>query len=709
MVFTLMDSHEVSRSGSLSSFDAIGSEAKPSDWAVLTGAGIEQNGNGYYWLRDKGLLAVHIVAHEGNVLGLRGNVKKKAGIRPFLTPDEAQKIMGSAKQISTDVYEYGEYPQSVEDDEAIIDELNENYNSLPEAGMSYTTNDPDEEGFSPVQHPVYEYAGARYVRIDADVFEKNTGTLSNGNKPEQDKVYWVRVEPVRWVRGKDGSMLSEKTLAGGVPFGDGDFEDSFAKEFLNDHFEAELCQTIGKNVVKENAIDKMMEEIEKEEQEEVKKEEEQKMDPNAPKKKKPFILKVNKKPMTIEEQIASYVRTGDSIMLHGFPGVGKTERVKAADPDLVSVAIPNGVMPEEIHGRTMYTDKKLFEQGEKLIGRMDNIVDALERRVVGIEKDEKGRDIPKLVVDLPNGGEWVAPHWYNAICDVCKDGKKHILFIDELTNARETTQSLIFNLVLNRTIDHNIGKLPDNAVVVCAGNEPTDSASAYNMPAPLFDRFQHIHIPLDMDAWLRWGSLLDNSAVQKDENGNVIKDENGNPIEVDYERHNVHPLVASYVAAGGEKRLFKAYVEDPAERTGKERDPTYVYSLSPRRWKKLSDKLYNDGEARLEIIQAAIGKEEGEKFMKYLESNPVTLDQILDGSAKRIPVNPDEQLALIYSCRYVSEGEDVKKVRDFIRKNFKDDELSNVFESVWVHNKDAARKGVRKDMYKNISTMNGGR
>ena len=254
----------------------------------------------------------------------------------------------------------------------------------------------------------------------------------------------------------------------------------------------------------------------------------------------------------VEELIEFYLGTGKTILLHGLPGVGKTARVRAVDPQLVSLSIPDGVLPEDVLGRTVYSDEKqiaeLREIKNAIIGKTSDKKDDLE-----LERDENGN--PQLVEKIP-GGEWLAPAWYNAICEVAKDGKQHVLFIDELMNARETTQGLIHNLIQEREIAPNRGKLPDNVTIVCAGNETFDSGAAYNMTQPLHGRFRHISIPLSLDSFLDY-AWLDDHVPHKGKDGKEIK--------FNCRVHNIHPLVAAFVAIDPDNRLFKEYKQDQTD------------------------------------------------------------------------------------------------------------------------------------------------
>lgn len=81
-----------------------------------------------------------------------------------------------------------------------------------------------------------------------------------------------------------------------------------------------------------------------------------------------------------------------------------------------------------------------------------------------------------------------------------------ILFLDELNSAPPMTQASAYQLILNRKV--GTYELPDNCVVVAAGNRETDRGVTYKMPSPLANRLIHLYVRPDFDCWSIWA--LDN-------------------------------------------------------------------------------------------------------------------------------------------------------------------------------------------------------
>ena len=76
------------------------------------------------------------------------------------------------------------------------------------------------------------------------------------------------------------------------------------------------------------------------------------------------------------------------------------------------------------------------------------------------------------------------------------------LFLDEMNSAAPATQAAAYQLVLNRRI--GTYELPDNVVIVAAGNRDTDRGVVYRMPSPLANRFVHLNLRVDFESWNDW-------------------------------------------------------------------------------------------------------------------------------------------------------------------------------------------------------------
>ena len=86
-----------------------------------------------------------------------------------------------------------------------------------------------------------------------------------------------------------------------------------------------------------------------------------------------------------------------------------------------------------------------------------------------------------------------------------------VLFLDEMNSAPPAVQAAGYQLILNRRVGKYV--LPDNVVIVAAGNRDSDKGVTYRMPMPLANRFVHLEMRPDFAAWQLWAV---NEGIHKD-------------------------------------------------------------------------------------------------------------------------------------------------------------------------------------------------
>ena len=77
-----------------------------------------------------------------------------------------------------------------------------------------------------------------------------------------------------------------------------------------------------------------------------------------------------------------------------------------------------------------------------------------------------------------------------------------VLFLDEMNSAAPSVQAAAYQLILNRRVGKYV--LPDNVVLVAAGNRESDKGVTYRMPTPLSNRFVHQEMRVDFPSWQEW-------------------------------------------------------------------------------------------------------------------------------------------------------------------------------------------------------------
>ena len=306
-----------------------------------------------------------------------------------------------------------------------------------------------------------------------------------------------------------------------------------------------------------------------------------------------------------------------STMLWGPSGVGKSSRVFEVDPTATMLILKNGMLPEEVIGG----------------------------------KDPSGE--PGVVYP---------PHWYNVLKRKCEaePDKKHILFIDEITNVSDTIKNLVWEVVGARLVNGNEDwPLPENCSIVLAGNRPEESAavrldaSGGVMPAPLHNRIgSMIEIKFDIDEWQKWA------------------------LETNYKTSNLrmHPIVYSFCVAHADKVMFSAFNPETPEQP----------FLSPRVWETLSNAIYSAEERGGEYnhisdmrIKSILGDGDvASAFIEHYEREPIDMRKITMGEYDEIdfPTIEDKLYALgIVIAKY--EGDDVT-IESFISECLGDEYLS---------------------------------
>jgi hypothetical protein len=158
------------------------------------------------------------------------------------------------------------------------------------------------------------------------------------------------------------------------------------------------------------------------------------------------------------------------LFLWGPPGIGKSELVEGIANDL------GGLMIDLRLGQMEPTDIRGIPFYNKDIGKMD------WAPPVELPDEETAAQYPIVV-----------------------------LFLDELNSAAPSVQSAAYQLILNRRIGKY--KLPDNVVMVAAGNRESDKGVTYRMPTPLANRFIHQEMKVDFSSWQEWAV---NNRIHKD-------------------------------------------------------------------------------------------------------------------------------------------------------------------------------------------------
>lgn len=170
------------------------------------------------------------------------------------------------------------------------------------------------------------------------------------------------------------------------------------------------------------------------------------------------------RPSQVASAIDICIESNQPVMLHGSPGVGKSDVVR-------QVAARRGIDMIDL--------------------RLSQLDPVDLRGVPSVDHDKKQTS-------------WNAP-------DFLPTDGKGILFLDEINSAAQATAAAAYQLVLDRRLGDYV--LPEGWAIVAAGNRASDKALVNQMSTALKNRFTHINYEVNNDDWIDW-ALRNNIAVE---------------------------------------------------------------------------------------------------------------------------------------------------------------------------------------------------
>lgn len=279
-----------------------------------------------------------------------------------------------------------------------------------------------------------------------------------------------------------------------------------------------------------------------------------------------------------------------SAFLWGPPGVGKSEGIY-----------------------------ELAESLEKETGKKVNVTDI--RLLLFSPIDLRGvpvADESRLFTD------WLKPRIFDL--DSSED-VVNIIFLDELSAAPQSVQAAAYQITLDRCVGEH--KLPDNTIIMAAGNRTTDHSVAFRMPNALANRLMHFQVAVDYESWRDWAL-----------------------------KNGIHPYVTGFIAFN-RSMLY-------AEKIGLED----VAFPTPRSWTFISNILNTlddsqDVDRLYQMVSGCIGAGIALEFLNYCKSYSYlpSMEKIISGEYTAIPENLDILYAMISSLLSLMKEAD-KKITD---------------------------------------------
>ena len=658
-----------------------GTKSAITDFSVLLGGYIDddyhidsdsslEGRTGYYWTKsDDGDNDARVVYEDGN-RNYTYVILRNGGARPALPFSSISKIPTngeSGKRARDGILEveYGYYPQKAVSKD-MQNRLEREFKSgrVSRTRNTYTTDSKRynayDEKFEPKQHQEYEYNGKRYVRVEANSdFGSNQFQLSNGEQYRNGDNVWVEVAPVKWlVDEREKVMLTDKLIFSGVQFNHTrdyhtrDFDKTDIKTFMDRYLARDLVQSRG-------TITRGEQTEEREDTTPQRKSRLQKLNPDKTK-------TTDRARMTDTEIIQNWIEAGESVLLRGPSGIGKTERIKALYPDLIYMKLTNNMFPEKVVGSVNLQTGQSIPPDFAKTAIMQEATEE-ERRAIE-ENIQSIYDIADTVYERSKESD-----------------KKVVIMLDELLNVKPAVQSLVYTLVLNRMVEIGKGlKLPDNVVVVATGNQKKYSSVAEDLAEPLEKRFDHI---LDMEP--KVGEWITEYAIP----------------------HKVHPAVIGYMLSkynnSGKSEdisdIGYFYEEPEVGEQHLDANGCKGRTNDPRGWTSISNALYNfernlgqgkyEGKDVEDIIQRTIESklrmEWASEFFDFYNLPTLTPEEVAKGMGKGytqadLPRDISERFAYMTALITANEGQ-VEACREFIRKHC-DPEYLSIYDIYWAGN-----------------------
>jgi|TARA_B110000503_G_scaffold25188_1_gene39758 hypothetical protein len=211
-----------------------------------------------------------------------------------------------------------------------------------------------------------------------------------------------------------------------------------------------------------------------------------------------------------------------------------------------------------------------------------------------------------------------------------------VLFLDEMNSAAPSVQAAAYQLILNRKV--GTYKLPDNVMIVAAGNREADKGVTYRMPAPLANRFIHLELAVNWEDYFSWAVA-----------------------------NKIHKDVLGYLTFA-KKDLYDF---DP-------KSPSRSFA-TPRSWSFVSELLEDDIDesTTTNLVAGAVGEGLAVKFMAHRKvassmPNPtdILLGKVKEMKSKEISAMYSLTVSLCYELKEADNANDKKfndKVNNFLR------------------------------------------
>jgi len=652
--FRFLKHEDLFGENSLKIFDYFEKQGTITDFYILTGGkghfyNDRFNVYGMYWTNE--CFANKTVSFiEGNGKNNYADVDRRIiGIRPCIDYSLIKDKCKCIAQFADEVFgvEYGEYPQNVVN-EKFEKELFDAFNTdkMKSTGKTYTVDYNDiyciNDKFEPCTFDEYTYKGRKFILFYSSEKCVNERLLDR-RMIEEDSSHWVEIKPIEWIVDTQKDIaVSRKILCAGVRYDDkllysGIFKYTEMKMFLDTYFAKDIIPSkiISKSVVNTTKKTRL-----------------QKLNPDT--------NIENKRKMTDTELIKMWIDNGESVLLRGPSGIGKTERIKTLYPNLIYIKLTNNMFPEKVVGSVN------LQTGEELPPSFAKEI------ILSLATEEEKKQVSENIRELYNIS--------NTIYERTKSSnEKIVILLDELLNVKPAVQSLVYTLVLNKLVETGKGlKLPANTVIVATGNQKKYSSVAEDLAEPLEKRFDHI-----LDMYPKVNEWINEYAIP----------------------NKVHPSVIGYILSKYRENMRNNtidyfYEEPEVGEYNLDKNGCKGKTNDPRGWVSISNFLYGfehnlslgkfigkDVEEILKVsLKTKLREEWAEEFYDFYNIPVLTVEEVVSNNFTQadLPVDTNERFALVTSLINAS-NEEVGICREFIRK-YCDPEYLSIYDLCWIGN-----------------------
>lgn len=288
------------------------------------------------------------------------------------------------------------------------------------------------------------------------------------------------------------------------------------------------------------------------------------------------------------------IKTMPSVMLWGPPGVGKSQAIRQLAVEI----------EENTGKKAVITDVRLL---------LFNPIDL--------------RGIPTANADKTLA-VWLKPQIFQMDDS---DEVVNLLFLDEISAAPQSVQAAAYQITLDRVVGEH--RLPENCIVIAAGNRVTDKSVAFKMPKALANRLMHIEIKVSFSSWKEW----------------AIKS-------------GINEKVLGFLSF--RQKYLTNY--DPSKDD--------LAFATPRTWEMVSNLLNyisGDVEEMYSLIAGLVGTGTAVEFRTWCKvyNQLPDINNIFDGTEETVPSSTDAMYALVSSMTaYAREHrDDMKKIANSIK------------------------------------------